>query len=109
MRRFGCSLKEPPDVKDDFELTEDNAAAVAHICARLDGLPMAIELAAARVKFLSPQAILARLDSRLDLLTRWPPRPTRTPAHPSRRHRVELRSAGRGREEAVQAASGVRG
>jgi predicted ATPase/class 3 adenylate cyclase len=53
----------------NFNLTPDNAAAVADICRRLDGLPLALELAAARVKVLSPQAILARLDDRLKLLT----------------------------------------
>ena len=52
-----------------FNLTEDNAPTVAQICQRLDGLPLAIELAAARVKMLSPQAILARLTDRLKLLT----------------------------------------
>jgi predicted ATPase len=56
-------------VKPGFELTEDNAAAVAKVCARLDGLPLAIELAAARVKLLSPSAIESRLQSRLQLLT----------------------------------------
>lgn len=55
-------------VKPDFQLTGDNAAAVARICAQLDGLPLAIELAAARVKLLSPQAMLERLSSRLDFL-----------------------------------------
>ncbi len=55
-------------VRADFKLGVENAAAVAEICARLDGLPLAIELAAARVRALSPQAIAQRLDHRLSLL-----------------------------------------
>ncbi len=55
-------------VKPDFMVTAENAAAVAEICNRLDGLPLAIELAAARVKLLSPQAMLPRLKKGLDLL-----------------------------------------
>jgi predicted ATPase/class 3 adenylate cyclase len=55
-------------VKPDFMVTAENAPAVAEICYRLDGLPLAIELAAARVKLLSPQAMLPRLKKGLDLL-----------------------------------------
>jgi predicted ATPase len=56
-------------VKPEFRVTEENAAQIAEICARLDGLPLAIELAAARIKLLTPAALLSRLDHRLKLLT----------------------------------------
>lgn len=54
--------------RPDFDLTTQNAAAIAEICTRLDGLPLALELAAARVRMLSPKDMLARLNSRLNLL-----------------------------------------
>jgi predicted ATPase len=59
-------------VAPDFVLTSENAAAVATICIRLDGLPLAIELAAARSKLFAPTALLRRLDRRLALLSHGP-------------------------------------
>jgi predicted ATPase/DNA-binding SARP family transcriptional activator len=56
-------------VRPDLHLTEETAPAVAEICARLDGLPLAVELAAARVRLLSPQAIVSRLAHGLAFLT----------------------------------------
>jgi predicted ATPase len=52
----------------DFQITPDNARTIAEICVRLDGLPLAIELAAARSKLLPPQALLAKLSSSLQIL-----------------------------------------
>ena len=63
-------LKRAKIVKPHFNLNGENAAAIAGICRRLDGLPLAIELAAARVKLLSPQSIYTRLEHSLNLLTR---------------------------------------
>jgi predicted ATPase len=55
-------------VRPEFEITEENRSAVVEICRRLDGLPLAIEIAAARIKMLKPQALLKRLDQSLNLL-----------------------------------------
>ncbi len=59
-------------VKPDFEITAENGPTVAAICSRVDGLPLAIELAAARVKMLPPGALLTRLESRLEVLAAGP-------------------------------------
>jgi tetratricopeptide (TPR) repeat protein len=56
-------------IRPDFQVTNDNAPAIAEICARLDGLPLALELAAARIRLFPPQSLLNRLSSRLAVLT----------------------------------------
>jgi predicted ATPase/DNA-binding winged helix-turn-helix (wHTH) protein len=71
-------------VKPDFAITDENALAVAEICVRLDGLPLAIELAAARMKLLSPRALLARLARRLEWLQTGPR--NAPPRHQTLRH-----------------------
>src|ERR1700694_520807 len=65
-------LQQARAMQPGFQLTQTNARAVAEICVRLDGLPLAIELAAARMRLLSPQALLGRLSQRLAILTSGP-------------------------------------
>jgi predicted ATPase len=67
--RAGEELGDQQAVRPEFRLTTQNAPAVAEIAARLDGLPLAIELAATRTKILAPEQILPRLQRRLTLLT----------------------------------------
>ena len=65
-------VERAQDARPDFELSDANADAIAELCVRMDGLPLALELAAARIKLLSPSAILLRLGGRLDLLKAAP-------------------------------------
>ena len=62
-------VERAQSVQPSFRITQQNAAAVAELCVRLDGLPLAIELAASRVSLLSPEAMLKRLGDRLKFLT----------------------------------------
>ncbi|HEX8153956.1 MAG TPA: tetratricopeptide repeat protein, partial [Thermoanaerobaculia bacterium] len=62
-------LQRASAVKSDFAVTPENARAIAELCVRLEGLPLAIELAAARVKLLPPQAMLTRVENRMKLLS----------------------------------------
>ena len=62
-------VRRAQSVKPDFQITNETAPIIVGICHRLDGLPLAIELAAARIKLLPPGAMLARLEHRLEFLT----------------------------------------
>jgi predicted ATPase len=77
-------------VQSGFAITGENAATVAAICHQLDGLPLAIELAAGRSKLFSPQALLPRLKSRLKLLVGGGAGSAAAPADAARNHRLEL-------------------
>jgi hypothetical protein len=96
-------------VRPGFALTEGNAAAVAEICRRLDGLPLAIELAAARTRLLDPDALLRRLARSLDALGTGAVDLPRAPAHPAGHGGVERGPAGGRRAVAAGDRGGVRG
>ena len=61
-------IQRAQNIRPDFNVTSENAATIAEICHRLDGLPLAIELAAARIKLLTPHELLSRLERRFDVL-----------------------------------------
>jgi predicted ATPase len=69
---LGLFVERARAARSDFELTRSNAAAIAEICSRLDGLPLAIELAALHLRYLTPEALLERLRQRLTLLSSGP-------------------------------------
>ena len=76
-------------VQPDFALDEHAAPAVAEICRRLDGIPLAIELAAARVEMLTPAEIARRLEDRFSLLTNASPVASSAPPDPAGGARLE--------------------
>ena len=92
-----------------FAVTQRNARAVATVCRALDGVPLAIELAAARVTVLSTEQIAARLEDRFTLLGQGRPDRATPAAHAARHHRLEPRPAVRPGAGAAAPAVGVRG
>ena len=92
--RSPCSWTEPAVLTPDFRLDESNSAAVAAICVRLDGLPLAIELAASRTRLLSPAAILDRLEFEPGPAHVRQHRSAGSPADAAGDTRLELRAAG---------------
>jgi predicted ATPase len=92
-----------------FSPREQDAAALVRICRRLDGIPLALELAAVRVKVLGPEEIADRLDDRFRLLARGGSGPAGAATDAEGARGLELRAAGAGRTAIARQAGGVRG
>ena len=88
-------IERAREAEPRFELTDANAGAVARICAQLDGLPLAIELAAARLRLFSPEELESAAADPAGGSGWWRARPSRAPADAAEHHRVELRAPGR--------------
>ena len=91
-----------------FKVTDENAPIVAELCRRLDGIPLAIELAAARVNQSSLETLTGRLDDRLSILGRWRAHGTASAADDARDDRLELRTARRTGAARLRATRGLR-
>ena len=93
------------NVKTDFEPTGHTLDAVGVLCRRVDGIPLAIELAAARVASLAPEDLVARLDQRFKLLTAGQPGVARAPPDAAEHNRLVLRPARHAERGALQGLS----
>ena len=95
-------------VSSQFVLDPTNAQTINAICRRVDGIPLAIELAAARINILTPQQLLDRLDRRLPGARWWRGGSPRPSAHLAQHARMERRTPERSRTPAVASVGGVR-
>ena len=91
--RFGFSAERAALVLSGFEVTKENAGAIIDICKRLDGIPLAIELAAARVDMFKVEEILNQLDRSFDLLVSSKRSGITAPSDPARLDRLGLEPA----------------